>query len=76
MYGRCELREVVRGRSLEVGEGLRNVSDGISRYLTKYVAKESAGAQAWWDFKGFMSGLEAAPSQIAAVTGVRQYGNL
>jgi len=75
MYGRSDIREVQAGQSVQVGEGIKNVSDGISRYLTKYVAKEAATGQAWWDFKGFMSGKEADPSAIAAVTGVRHHGN-
>jgi len=74
MYGRSDIREVQTGQSVQVAEGVGKVSDGISRYLTKYVAKESATGQAWWDFRGFMSGSEADASAIAAVTGVGRFG--
>lgn len=72
MYGRNTIAEVMPCQGLQVHSGTALISDGISRYLTKYVAKESATGQAWWDFKGYMSGSEADPSQIAAITGIRQ----
>jgi len=73
-YGRNKLLEYVPNQNVQVSEGVACVSDGVARYLCKYVAKEAAQGDAWWDFKGFMGGCEADPSQIAAVTGVRQYG--
>jgi len=48
------------GQSLATG----NVASGIARYLTKYVAKEAAHDQAWWDFGGNMGGSEADVPEI------------
>jgi len=53
-------------KSVAVG----NVSEGIARYLCKYVAKESSRDQATWDFSGFMSGREADCARIRRLVGV------
>jgi len=55
--------------NMEVSVG--RVSDGISRYLTKYVAKEVGGHHDTWDFGGFLSGSAAEPGQITTLVGIK-----
>ena len=43
---------------------------GVCRYLTKYVAKVAAGADATWDFGGYLGGTEADTGQIVSASGV------
>jgi len=49
----------------------RHVSDGISRYLTKYVAKEAHGDHATWDFGGFASGSAVEPEWLIREVGIK-----
>jgi len=42
----------------------------VASYLTKYVAKDSAGGDATWDFGGFMGGHEADAAQLCSAIGV------
>lgn len=48
-----------------------HMSDGISRYLTKYVAKEADGDHATWDFGGFLNGSKAETKQITDRVGIK-----
>ncbi len=62
-YKHCPV--VTRNRdTVEVGTRL-------AKYLTKYVAKDASGRDAWWDFGGFMSGREADAAQLCSAIGVR-----
>ncbi len=42
----------------------------LQNYLTKYVAKDASGGDAWWDFGGFIDGSEADASQLCRAIGV------
>jgi len=60
-YGRCQILPYTPGNmDLAVG----SISTGVSRYLTKYVAKEAHRDQAWWDFGGNMSGRDAEACEL------------
>lgn len=50
-------------------ESIGVISTGISKYMCKYVAKESARDEATWDFKGFMGGREVPTARIMDVLG-------
>ena len=65
-YGRCEI-SAFRPTNLQLG--INTVSYGVARYLTKYVAKDAATGEAWWDFAGNISGLEADSKQIRDAIG-------
>jgi len=69
-YGRSRIEPINRSDCGEYGTATGTVADGIARYLTKYVAKESQSDNAWWDFSGAISGFEADPSRIRAIVGI------
>lgn len=50
------------------------VAHGIARYLCKYVAKDSVGDQAWWDFDGNIGGLRVDAARIAHTIGLPEDG--
>jgi len=65
-YGYCQLLPYIGGPvALEVD----SVSTGVARYLTKYLVKEATQDQAWWDFRGNMSGHEADAADIMSAIG-------
>lgn len=72
-YGRMEIQPYKPGN---FDHTIKTVSSGIARYLTKYVVKESARDDAWWDFNGNISGSEADPSEIMAAIGAPVAGEL
>lgn len=67
-YGRNRIVPMA-SENLEVRCG--HMSDGISRYLTKYVAKDTANSHATWTFGGFLNGSEAEPGQIIDLVGIK-----
>jgi len=67
-YGRSRITPMA-SENLEVRVG--SISDGISRYLTKYVAKESYHDHATWDFVGFINGFEADSGRICDLVGIK-----
>jgi len=69
-YGRNRIEPFKSQQKLMCNIRARNVSDGISRYLVKYVAKEAFREDATWDFAGILSGCEADTRQIRAVIGL------
>jgi len=69
-YGRCQVLEYVAGDS-RLTQDLRHCAVGVSHYLTKYVAKQSHGGDATWDFGGFIDGCEADSAQLSRAIGVR-----
>jgi len=72
MYGRNQIRGFKPSVNVKIDSGIECVSDGVSRYLCKYIAKESHRNDAWWDFKGFLGGLEVPTSEICQHIGIRQ----
>ena len=60
-YGYCQIEAYLRSQSINRED---EVATAIARYLTKYVVKESAADQAWWDFGGNISGKDADVEQI------------
>jgi len=61
---RCELVF----KSLEGAEDAQ--AAGVALYLTKYVAKDSFGGDATWDFEGFMGGSQASAAEICVQIGL------
>jgi len=70
-YGFSQIKPFHANTGLKVSS-IGKISDGISRYLCKYVAKEAYDDDATWDFGGFLSGSIAEPGEIAAMTGIRR----
>jgi len=69
-YGRMEIRPFNCNRGAATDSDVGIISDGISRYLCKYLAKDSRRDDAWWDFRGFTSGFEAEARQIRELIGI------
>jgi len=67
-FGRNRITPMA-SENLEVRCG--TVSDGISRYLTKYVSKEAQSDYATWDFEGYVSGSKAETGQITDLVGIK-----
>jgi len=65
-YGR---NQILPFKASNFSHTIDTMSTGVARYLTKYVAKEAASDQAWWDFGGNISGSEANASQIRSAIG-------
>ncbi len=53
----------------------KEMSDGISRYVAKYLAKETCLDNAWWDFGGFLGGKQADSKRIARAIGLDSEGS-
>ena len=69
-YGRCSITAYVCNQR-EIGNiATKTISDGIARYLTKYVVKDTFSDDAWWDFDGNLAGRWAAPARIMRVIGM------
>lgn len=68
-YGRIQINDFKPDNWQLAGAQVNTISNGVSRYLTKYVAKESSGGDAWWDFNGNISGSEADAGEIMAAIG-------
>lgn len=69
-YGRIQIDNFKPDNWMLTGDRqIMTISNGVSRYLTKYVAKEAATGEAWWDFNGNMSGSEADCAEILAAIG-------
>jgi len=64
-FGRIRFSVINKGQSIQMSEGVRAVSDGVSRYLCKYVAKDANTSHAWWDFSGCIGGCFADTGQLA-----------
>lgn len=43
---------------------LMHAGEKLSRYLTKYIAKDTENDNLYWDWLGFVSGAEVLPGQI------------
>jgi len=73
-YGRNRIEPYRPNACTVVNDGRQaeRVGEGIARYLCKYVAKESARDQAWWDFTGFMSGQQVPARRIRELTGIKK----
>jgi len=69
-YGRNRIEPFKSQQKLMCNLASRTVSDGIARYLTKYVAKSAFQEDATWDFGGLLSGCEADTKQIRAAVGL------
>lgn len=70
-YGRVTVESYKPGADVLIQQDAAGVATAVSRYLTKYVAKDSAGGDTTWDFGGFMNGSEADASQLCSAIGVR-----
>ncbi len=69
-YGRMSITPYV-GNQREMGNiATKTISDGIARYLTKYLVKGSHTQDAWWDFQGNLGGYPAVTSRIMRVIGM------
>jgi len=75
MYNKYGYNQILPFTNTEARMRAGCISTGIARYLTKYVAKEAAHDQAWWDFNGNVSGSDADPSEIMAAIGAPISGN-
>jgi len=65
-YGR---NQILPYEEADMELAVNSISCGVARYLTKYVAKEAANDQAWWDFGGNISGRDATVKQIMGALG-------
>jgi len=72
-YGRSQILPY-KESNIEVG--VATVSTGVSRYLTKYLVKESASDDAWWDFNGNMGGKPADAGDLMFAIGGAPIGKL
>lgn len=68
-YGRNRI-EPCRDERSRRELAIADISMGIARYLTKYVVKDAARDEAWWDFQGFLSGRETPARRIFSHLGV------
>lgn len=69
MYRKYGYNQILPFKSIGLELAVDSVSTGVARYLTKYVAKEAAQDQAWWDFGGNISGRPAEAAQIRDAIG-------
>lgn len=58
-YGRCKVEPLREEQNWLGNVTFRTVSNGISRYLTKYVVKDAISDNAVFDFAGNLDGQEA-----------------
>jgi len=69
-FGRFRLEPLRPDGNLMGDISTKTVSDGVSRYLVKYVAKEAFRGDATFDFGGFLGGKPADPKQICTAIGL------
>lgn len=75
MFRKYGYNQILPYRSIGVELAIDSVSTGVARYLTKYLVKESARGEAWWEFNGNMGGNEADAGQIMSAIGMPKNGN-
>lgn len=76
MFWKYGYNQILPFAHTELQERANCISTGIARYLTKYVAKEAARDQAWWDFNGNISGKDASAIEIRDAIGAPMSGEL